>query len=97
MHSALHKRPNRLYSRRTTRPATLYDQPKRGTLRPARERRAGRAREDHSRRGELPDVSRLMTMAQVARGTAGAALKQLRAERPALQVVHPNRETRTDQ
>jgi len=38
-----------------------------------------------------------MKLADVARGTAGTALKELRADRPALQIVHANAETRTDQ
>jgi hypothetical protein len=39
------------------------------------------------RHGGLPTVSELMRLADVGRGTAGAVLKQLRAERPSLHAV----------
>jgi hypothetical protein len=64
---------------------------------PARERARAAARDYHHRHHELPTVSQLMQLAHVARGTAGTALKELRADRPALQIVHANSETRTDQ
>jgi len=50
-----------------------------------------------ARRGTLPTVSALMELANVGRGTAGLALKQLRetpaVERPGLQIVHSDEET----
>jgi uncharacterized protein DUF2637 len=63
----------------------------------ARDRALAAAREHRSRHGELPTVTQLMALAQVARGTAGNALKTVRAERPALPIVHVNPETRTEQ
>ena len=46
----------------------------------AGERARAAARAHHDRTGALPTVTELMTLAEVARGTAGAALKQLRTE-----------------
>jgi hypothetical protein len=63
----------------------------------ARERALTAAREHHRRHGQLPTVTQLMALAQVARGTAGTALKQLRDERPPLHIVHGNTEDRTQQ
>jgi hypothetical protein len=64
---------------------------------PARERARAEARDFQTRHHRLPTVSQLTKLAHVARGTAGTALKELRAERPSLQIVHANAETRTDQ
>jgi hypothetical protein len=46
------------------------------------------ARAHYARHGALPTVSELMRSADVARGTAGTVLKDLRADRPALQLVN---------
>jgi len=64
---------------------------------PARDRARAAARDYQTHHHRLPTVSQLTKLAHVARGTAGTALKELRAERPALQIVHANAETRTDQ
>jgi len=63
----------------------------------ARDRARSAARSHQSRHGRLPTVSELARLAQVARSTAGTALKELRAERPALQIVRTTPETSTDQ
>jgi hypothetical protein len=63
----------------------------------AGDRALAAAREHHNQHGQLPTVTQLMALAQVARGTAGTALKTLRAERPTLHIVHTNPETRTEQ
>jgi hypothetical protein len=51
-------------------------------------------------RGRLPTTSELAAAAEVARGTAGNVLKALRAEGPALHLIHdsdqPRHETSTD-
>jgi hypothetical protein len=60
---------------------------------PASERARAAARRHHALHGQLPTVSELMRLAQVARGTAGTVLKDLRENRPALHVVN----TDTDQ
>ena len=62
-----------------------------------RDRARAAARSHHARHGALPTVTELACMAQVARGTAGSALKDLRAERPGLHVVYADSENRTDQ
>lgn len=54
---------------------------------PARERATAAALDHQARHGALPSVSELMILAEVARGTAGAVLKQLREPGPALHVV----------
>lgn len=53
----------------------------------AGERARAAAQRHHDRNDALPTVSELMNLADVGRGTAGAVLKQLRAERPALHVI----------
>jgi hypothetical protein len=63
----------------------------------ARDRALAAAREHHSRHGQLPTVTQLMALAQVARGSAGTVLKALRAERPALHIVRPSHQDRTEQ
>ncbi len=63
----------------------------------ARERALTAARSHHDRHGALPTVTQLMQLCGVARGTAGSALKDLRADRPNLHVVTTNRENRTNQ
>ncbi len=62
----------------------------------AADRARAAARTHQTRHGTLPTVSELAAAADVARGTAGAVLKALRAERRALHVVNatpPNRTT----
>jgi len=62
----------------------------------ARERARAAAQHHHDRHGGWPTVTELMSLATVARGTAGTALKDLRAERPALHVVNAEIENRTN-
>jgi Protein of unknown function (DUF2637) len=64
---------------------------------PAGERARAAAREHRDRHGRLPSVSELASLAGVARGTASAVLRQLRTERPALQIVPRTSEKDTDQ
>lgn len=64
---------------------------------PARDRARTAARSHQLRHGRLPTVSELTELAKVARGTAATVLKELRAERPALQIVRTTPETSTDQ
>jgi hypothetical protein len=63
----------------------------------ARERALNAASRHHAQHGALPTVTELMRLANVARGTAGTVLKDLRAERPGLHIVNANPENRTDQ
>jgi hypothetical protein len=58
----------------------------------ARERARTAAQQHHDRHGGWPTVTELMRLAEVARGTAGTALKDLRNERPALHVVNAQTE-----
>ena len=59
------------------------------TARPGAADRARAAVEEHrDRTGALPTVTELMRLADVARGTAGTALKALRQDRPALQLIN---------
>jgi hypothetical protein len=64
-----------------------------------RQRAADRARAaaktHRNRHGSLPTVTELMRLADVARGTAGTALKALRNERPPLHLVNtpPQKDT----
>jgi hypothetical protein len=64
---------------------------------PARVRAQIAATGHATRHGTLPTVSELMALAQVARGTAAAALKDLRAQQEQLQVTTTTDETRTNQ
>jgi hypothetical protein len=57
-----------------------------GGARP-RDRAQQAARSHYTRHGSLPTVTELMDAAQVARGTAGTVLKDLRASRPSLHIV----------
>jgi hypothetical protein len=70
-----------------------------GGVRP-RDRAQQAARSHYTRHGSLPTVTELMQAAQVARGTAGTVLKDLRDSRPALHIVttddDPGTETSTD-
>jgi hypothetical protein len=67
-----------------------------GQARPRdRARAAGRAY--GQRHGHLPTVSELVELAGVARGTAAKALRDLKAERPALHLVNTTLERPTDQ
>ena len=63
---------------------------------PARERARAAARDHAARTGDLPSVSELVALADVARGTAAAALRELREERPALQVISTDTGTRAE-
>jgi hypothetical protein len=54
---------------------------------PAKERAYEVAVAHAAEHGGLPTVSELMVMAEVSRGTAGTALKELRQQRPNLHVV----------
>ncbi len=63
----------------------------------ASDRARAAARRHHEANGSLPTVSELMNLAQVARGTAGTVLKDLREQRPALHVVNTNPDQRTNQ
>jgi hypothetical protein len=62
----------------------------------ARERARTAAQQHHDRHGAWPTVTGLMSLADVARGTAGTALKDLRQERPALHVVNAQTENGTN-
>jgi hypothetical protein len=62
----------------------------------ARERARTAAQHHHDRHGGWPTVTELMSLAEVARGTAGTALKDLRKERPALHVVNAETENGTN-
>ncbi|HEY1324283.1 MAG TPA: hypothetical protein VGF32_28760, partial [Streptosporangiaceae bacterium] len=58
-----------------------------------RDRAQQAARSHYHRHGHLPTVTELADAAQVARGTAGTVLKDLREQRPGLHIVT---DTRTD-
>lgn len=47
--------------------------------------------------GELPTVTVLVAMAQVSRGTAGTALKEIREQPPTLHIVHDQNQASADQ
>jgi hypothetical protein len=64
--------------------------------RTARHRAQVAARSYHDRNGALPTVTELMRLANVARGTAGSVLKNLRTERPGLHIVNANQKNRTE-
>jgi hypothetical protein len=63
---------------------------------PARDRARSAARRHASLHGSLPTVSELMSLAEVARGTAAAALKDLREHPSDLQIVPNERQEGTD-
>jgi hypothetical protein len=67
-----------------------------GGASPAKDRARVAARSHYARHGNLPTASELMQLAQVARGTAGAVLKDLRNNRPALHVVNADPEQEND-
>lgn len=71
--------------------------PDRPSESPARDRARDVAERHAAEHGELPTVSVLMTLAQVSRGTAGDALKNLRNRPTALHLVSPDQNTRTQQ
>ena len=60
---------------------------------PARDRAQQAARSHYDRHGRLPTVTELVEAAQVARGTAGTVLKDLRNSRPALHIVATDSDT----
>jgi hypothetical protein len=62
---------------------------------PARERARTVAERHAAQHGEFPTVSRLMTLADVSRGTAGEVLKALRSRPAPLHLVAPDEPTRT--
>jgi len=59
---------------------------------PARDRARSAARRHASHHGDLPTVTELTALAEVARGTAAAALRELRAHPAPLHAVHPDRD-----
>jgi hypothetical protein len=63
---------------------------------PARDRARAAARRHASLHSSLPTVSELMALAEVARGTAAAALKDLRAHPSDLHIVPNERQEGTD-
>jgi hypothetical protein len=73
----------------TDRPVSVHQRPA------ERARAAAAAHRD--RTGALPTVTELTRLADVARGTAGTALKTLRNERPPLQLVNAKPDQRPDQ
>ena len=83
--------------RLNTAPPELNTGNRSGAVGSARDRARAAARSHHARQGALPTVTELMKLANVARGTAANALKDLRAERPALRLVDTDRENRTEQ
>ncbi len=68
-----------------------------GGAAPARERAHQAARSHYARHGSLPTATELMELAQVARGTAGTVLKDLRDNRPALHIVNATTDEDTNQ
>ena len=83
--------------RLNTSPARLNASEHAGAGGSARGRARAAGLDHHARQGALPTVTELMSLANVARGTAANALKDLRAERPALHLVDTDRENRTEQ
>jgi hypothetical protein len=63
---------------------------------PARDRARAAARRHASLHSSLPTVSELMELAEVARGTAAAALKELREHPSELHIVPSQRQEGTD-
>ncbi len=63
---------------------------------PARVRAQTAATGHATRHGQLPTVSELMALAQVARGTAATALKDLRAQQAQTTTATTTTETRTN-
>jgi hypothetical protein len=63
---------------------------------PARVRAQTAATGHATRHGQLPTVSELMALAQVARGTAAAALKDLRTQQPQTETATTTTEARTN-
>ncbi|MDN5858807.1 MAG: hypothetical protein L0H84_09310 [Pseudonocardia sp.] len=68
---------------------------RRETDSPARDRARAAALRHADEHGDLPTVSRLMTLAAVSRGTAGDALKTLRNRPTDLHLVTTNEQQRT--
>jgi len=68
-----------------------------GRVSPARERARTAARRHASLHGALPTVSQLMSLADVSRGSAGNALKELREQPTQLHVVNETPDLRSDQ
>lgn len=76
-------------------PAASSPPPRPTSDSPARDRAQAAAQRHCAQHGELPTVSRLMTLADVSRGTAGDALKALRARPTPLQLVANDESART--
>lgn len=74
---------------RPTRPAPR-PRPRRPSDAPAGERARTTAERHVREHGRLPTVTRLMTLADVSRGTAGEALKTLRSRATPLHLVAPD-------
>jgi hypothetical protein len=68
-----------------------------GGASPASDRARTIARDHHARHSRLPTVSELMQLADVARGTAGNVLKDLRDSRPSLHIVKADISKDTEQ
>jgi hypothetical protein len=68
-----------------------------GSSAPASERARHAARSHYARHGRLPTATELMALAQVARGTAGTVLKDLRVSHRALHIVSANASEDTNQ
>jgi hypothetical protein len=68
-----------------------------GSGAPARDRARHAARSHYARHGRLPTATELMELAQVARGTAGTVLKDLRDNRPSLHLVNADADQETNQ
>jgi len=62
-----------------------------------RDRARAAARRHAHQHGDLPTVTQLMAIADVARGTAGTALKELRDQRSQLHLVNETDQARADQ
>jgi hypothetical protein len=77
-------------------PGLNTEQPASGRQRAAERARAA-AEAHRERTGALPTVTELTRLADVARGTAGTALKTLREQRPPLHLVNARPEQRPDQ
>jgi hypothetical protein len=67
-----------------------------GSGAPARDRARHAARSHYARHGRLPTATELMQLAQVARGTAGTVLKDLRDNRPSLHLVNADTDQETN-
>ncbi len=76
---------------------TQPDEARDARVSPARDRARAAARRHASLHGSLPTTSQLMDLADVARGTAGNALKELREQPTQLHVVNESTDLASDQ